>query len=336
MKLSTIILYGIIVSSLIVRLIILNSHLKDKNYSIQQDNYADYAFSLKNKLLKGLEISKENPNTRLFPGYPILILLVNPIFKSEVTAGLAISLFSSVMSIYFFWLLTKNLTATGIFSFFPPIWVIQSTKVSSEPLVVLLLLSSILLYRCRFFFFSGIVLGFASDVRLISICLLAALIIHLVLDRKGKDIISLIAGFVLLFSLLMFFNYLIFGLSELFQQFAANLTFGRATFGGLQLLKDVFRAIDWGQYRILISGIFYLLINFFALFQLFKHKKISGLYQISFFWMLFSLIFIFLLSPTPLLEEFSRYSVPFVPALILGFFTFSNKIRKLRINNSSI
>ncbi|MBI2031140.1 MAG: hypothetical protein HYT08_00855 [Candidatus Levybacteria bacterium] len=333
MKIQSKIIFIIIFLSLLIRLAIIGFHIKDPNYSIQQDNYINYTQYLKDKIVNNSDFPKDTLDTRLFPGYPVVILLLESIYKSFITSGLVISLISSLLSIYFFWLLTKNNWAAFFFSLFPPVWVIQSTKIATEPITVFLLLLAIILYRRNLFLITGLTIGFATDIRLISICLFLAMVIHLYLNNKRKHLLSLTAGFLMIFSFLFLFNYLIFGISGIFQQFIVYPVHGRATFGVIQIFKDIPRAIDWGQYRILASGIFYLILNFFGFILLYKHRSLSWFHQISFFWMGLSLLFIFFIGPTPFLEEFSRFSVPFAPALIIGIstlFTARNKNLKLK------
>jgi len=86
----------------------------------------------------------------------------------------------------------------------------------------------------------------------------------------------------------------------------------------VQIVRDFFRAIDWGWYRILISGTLYVLVNIGACILLYSKRNTSPLHTIAFYWLTLSLLFIFSLGPNPLLEEFARYTVPAVPALILG------------------
>lgn len=317
-----------ILLSFVLRLIFISNHLQDPFYAIQQDGYADYVAVLKGGGVNNNEFSLAE--TRLFPGYPILIFLAAPIFRSEIIAGLAINFISSALAIFLFWKIVKNTFLTSIFSFFPPVWFFQSTKISTEPVIVLLLLLSVFVYLRKKYLITGLLLGFSFDIRLISICLLFTLLLISFNLRFYKSLILMLLGFFPIFLALFVYNFFIFGHEGLFRQFQVYYTINTVNVGAVQILKDIFRTIDWKQYRILVSGLFYLTINLLALFQLFRYKNSSLIYKISFYWMGFSLLFILTLGPTPLLEEFSRFSVPFVSALVLGVSTlFLNK----RINN---
>ncbi|MDP3987957.1 MAG: EpsG family protein [Candidatus Levybacteria bacterium] len=308
---------GIVFISLILRLVILNSQMKNPSFEIQQDRYVDYAIALKEGTINNADKFSQ-PETRLFPGYPILILFVSKLVGNETVAGVVISLVSSALAIFIFWDLIKSTFLTGVFAFFPPVWVVQSTKITTEPLTVLFLLLSVVLYKRQNFFLTGLLLGAAFNIRLISLCLLLAFFVISFRKKYYKSIMLMLVGFIILFSMLFVYNFSVFGYSGLFKQFQTYYSINNVSIGGIQIARDIIRTIDWKQYRILFSGLFYLAINLFALFQLYKHKNVSLLFQISFYWMLSSLIFVFFLGPTPLLEEFSRFSVPFFPALIIG------------------
>lgn len=284
-KIMKIKLFLIMAFGLILRLFFLNDQ--------PQDNYAGYA--------RGI-IPPED--LRLFPGYPMLL--------SVFPNGILLNLVLSSLSVLLFQIVTGNLFLTVLFSIFPPIWVYQGAKISTEPLTVFLLLISILLLNKKYYFLSGLVSGLTIMVRLIAVCFGLAVFVN----TKSRNFV---AGFILGASGLFIYNYFIF--DNLFIQFVVYPQIGGAAgsaIGLIQIIKDIFRAIDWGQWRILLSGFFYLIISFVALYRLFR------LNRLLFFWLLFSLIFIFSLSPAPLLEEYSRFLVPVVPAIIIGLFYFPN------------
>lgn len=306
----------ILLIALVLRIAVTFYQASNVDFRIQQDNYADYAVAL-SKGFSDLSFFNKS-DTRLFPGYPILIFILSKFTFSPVVAGYVISITSSLLSIYLFWRLTKKTFATIIFALFPPAWITQSAKIATEPLVVLLLLISIILFKKKTVLLSGIALGLATDVRLISICLLAAFILQLFFLKKRKKIIYLMFGFVPVFLLLFIYNYFVFGISGIFRQFSYYPSLGHASIGFIQILKDLVEVALKGQYRILLSGLFYLSISILALIRLGKKRKLSDFNSLCFYWMLFSLIFIFTYGPTPLLGEYRRFLVPVTPALILG------------------
>jgi Gpi18-like mannosyltransferase len=313
----------IIFFAITVHLTIFYFNFNNPYISIEQDNYIPYEKALEqNKVLSLAD------DARLFPGYPILILAVNPIFNYQKLSGVFISLLSTVLAIYVFWRITNNKIATFAFAFFPPVWFMQGTKIATEPITVALLLLSIFLFLKKRYFWSGIITGAAMDIRLISICLAASIAYILWRNHKIKEALIFLLGVVILFSGLFVFNFLNFGAGGIFFQFKVYPSFSHATIGFTQIISDIFRAKSWGQYRILLSGCFYLFINLLAFIVLFKNRKNFPKFsfeRVFLYWMAFSLLFIFIYSPTPLLENFSRYAVVVNAPLILGLILLDGK-----------
>lgn len=306
----------ILLTALILRIFVTFYQNSSLDFNIQQDNYADYATALSKGFSSSSFVNEDD--TRLFPAYPILIFVISKFMIPPVVAGYAVSLFSSLASIYLFWRLTKKKFMTLIFAVFPPIWIAQSVKVATEPITVLLLLLSITLYKKRMIFYSGLVLGFAADVRLISISLLGALIIQLFFSKRKNEIVYLIAGFMSVFALLFIYNYFVFGKTEISRQFNYYPSVGHASIGFIQIFQDFIEAIVRKQYRTLFSGAFYIFISAWAIVSLYKKRKLSDFNCLCFYWMLLSLLFIFAYGPTPLLGEYRRFLVPVTPAIIVG------------------
>jgi Gpi18-like mannosyltransferase len=310
-------IFTIIVISLIVRLLVSYYQLHSPNFYIQQDSYATYATMLAHGTINNVRYFSRY-DTRLFPGYPVLIFLLTKIIISPILAGYLISLVSSLVAIYLFWKLTKNTVFTLVFSVFPPFWVEQATKVATEPVTVMLLLAGLLLYKKNKFFLAGLVLGFATDVRLISVCLFLAIIFRLLTAKKWNKVIKVTLGFSVLILSLIIYNYFLFGGSEIFRQFNVYPVTAQAKFGISQIVSDIVRNIRNHDYRVLLSGFLYLIFSFWGTIKLYNRRITSDTTQILFYWVLFSLIFIFSYGPPELFEDFRRFIVPIVPALIYG------------------
>jgi hypothetical protein len=308
-------LIALLLGAFLVRIVLALVNLTNPEFAIQQDNYADYAAALRTGSLTSETFLQAD--TRLFPGYPILIMSISFFTQSPLVAGLLISLGASLAAIFLLWYLTKNAVVTLLFSFFPPIWVMQATKVATEPITVFLLLLGLLQFLRGRILFAGILIGLTATVRFIAVALLVACIVSLVLNRRFSDAIKCTGAFLCTFSLLFVFNVLTYGVDHVFIQFVQNPKLGNATIGIVQIGKDIFRTIDWGQYRILFSGVGYIVLNLFALAYLYRKRHVP-LFQLLFLWLFFSLVFIFSLGPIPLLEEFSRFSVPMTPAVVVG------------------
>lgn len=313
------ILLFILISSIILRLSLIYLNQFNPNFSFEQEGYTFYINSLKDGTL-----STPGENTydkRLFPGYLLIILPFTYIFNNPIAIGIILNLIVFVISFYLVWKIFNKILINLIFAFFPPIWLIQTAKASSEPLTIMLLLSSLYLTLKKYYFLAGIILGLAFSVRIIAGCLLIALIISLFIQRKFSDSSKIIIGFLFSASLLLLYNYLIFGSSNLLLQFVnLDQNYGTVRIGIIQIFQDIFRTIDWGQYRILFSGMFYLLLSFITVLTLFIFRKKSSLHFICFLWSLFSLIFVFSLTPFTLIENFSRYFLPALPTTCLAIY----------------
>lgn len=313
LPLACLIIFGLIIKlSIMVYLV----GLPSGNFSVQQDNYATYARALYDGKLHTREF--DVGDHRLFPGYPVIILLLLPIFQNEILAGLFITFISYIVAIILFWKLTKNMYVTGVFLFFPPIWFSVTNKVATEPLIVMLLLGALYAYLQKNYYFSGFILGIAFDVRLIAICLLFSFLIQ---KNNISQKAQLLFGFGMTASLLFIYNIWQFGIKNIFLQFALYPKVGKGTVGVIQLVQDLLRTLDWHQYHIFISGLLYITVSLMGLCFLYTVRKRTQFYTIYFWWAFFSLLFVLFFGPTPLLEEFGRFLVPFFPALLIGYAT---------------
>lgn len=322
----------ILVVAVIVRIFYLNVNFLNNQKgirSIHQDNYVHYAKAIRENTLNSPFFQKAD--TRLFPGYPISINFLTFVVPSQINSGIIISFASSLFSVWIFWLIIKDKLATLIFTFFPPIWITQSTKIANESLTVLLLLLSLFMFFKKKSIFSGLLLGLALNVRLIAICLLPSLLLTSFLTNKKTDSIKILAGFISSVVLLFIYNYIYFGKENIFIQFIQYPQVGKGTIGILQIIQDLGRTLDWKQYKIFFSGLFYVLITLTSIISLFVARKKIFLNLVFFYWLLFSLLFILSFGPTPILEDFARFTVPVTPAIVLGL-TFFIK-RKLKVSN---
>jgi len=307
----------VLVLALLLRIFIFNTHLADPNFSIQQDDYLGYAYALRDGSI-GTNIFSPH-EMRLFPGLPIAIVILS-VFLNPVTSSLLISIFSSIFAIYLIFLLTKSLKTTAFFAFFPPIWVMQGTKISTEPLTTAFLLLGFYFYLKKKPFWSGIILGLSFNVRIISFCLLAAIIGFSLVRKRFNEAKRLILGFIPIFLGLFIYNYFIFGESGIFKQFV-NLSgnYNGLKIGLFQIIDDLPRTLAWHQYRIFASGSFYIIFIALGLYLLYKKRHNSRLIKICLLWSVFSVVFVLSLSPTPLLEDFARYLTPIMPAIAIAF-----------------
>ncbi len=284
------------------------------NFSIQQDNYADYAQAVINNSPSGIILA----DRRLFPLYPLLIAAITVFTQSTVISGITISLFSSLAVIGLFYLLTRNFWLTFLFSLFPPIWLELGVKVATEPLAVFLLLLSFYAFLQQKNLLAGIILGLAVDVRLISLALLPALLFQIFQTQQYRRPKPLMIGFFAGLLPWFLFNVRFWGVGIILLQFVTYPSIAQASFSFLTLPADILRTLDWGQYKILFSGLFYLAITATSFLSLLKLTAKTPVEKILTVWLAASLAFILLFSPKTLLDDFGRYTIPFLPATIYG------------------
>lgn len=307
----------ILASSLLLKLLVVYANFQSPNFHFLQENYDIYTQALKTGAINDSKFSVYE--TRMFPGYVLAILPFTYFFNDIIKIGIVLNLIFFSISFFLIWKIFRSVFINFLFSFFPPIWISQSTKASSEPLTVLLLLSGIFALTKKYYFLTGLILGIAFNVRIISVCLFLAILVAQLFERKFNEGIKLSFGFLITASLLIIYNFFIFGSSNLMIQFTnLDQNYQTVTIGFIQIFNDILRTIDWGQYKILFSGIFYLIINLGALIILFKLRNKSEIIKICFYWTLFSLIFIFSLSPFTIIENFARYALPIIPAVCLA------------------
>lgn len=286
---------------------------------IQQDRYADYAQALADG---SVNTTLNRNDAQLFPGYPMLILLLLPITHSPIIAGITVSFLSSLGVIYVTMKLFKDLRLGAFLVFFPPWWVKQAGKVANEPVFVFSALLAIFAFVKKKYVITGLLVGFACIIRPIGISLLVSIIVVTFLQKRYKGLLPVLFGVAVSFAGLLLYNYTVFGQSDILKQLVNTTRYNGLRLGVIQLAQDFYRTIDWGQYKIFLSGLFYVSTNLLALSTMFFYRKHSLLTQLFFYWFLFSILFILLPSPFTLLDDFGRYALAVVPAYTVGIVYF--------------
>ncbi len=306
----------IIFAAFVVRICLSIQHVSDPSFFIQQDHYADYA----DALTKGTVATQAfiDGDKRLLPGYPLLIMLGNFVMASSIISGIVINILLALLIIYLLWRVEKSMLVAGLAAFFPPMWLKITSEVANEPLFIVCCFLGILLFSKKKYFWSGIIIGFSFDVRIIGISLFAAIALVLIQQKLVKKLIVFGLGFFSMVGLLFIFNYFVFGPGEILQQFSHTSRYGGIRLGFIQISQDFYRTLAWKQYKIFLSGSFYVVTNLLALYMVFRARKQSLLYKVYFLYLLFSLLFILTFSPFTLLDDFGRYALAAFPAYIVG------------------
>lgn len=301
---------------LLTSIFILNFHPE----RIIQDNYHHYA----DAFIEGRLTSETFSDTdrRLFPLYPIAISLVKPFFISSLYAGIALSIFFSLLALFVAKKVFQDTFFLWLMVFLPPIWLEQSSTVATEAFFIFLTLCALLLFRNKNMFFAGLLIGLAFITRPVALALLATCLLIVLQKKQLQEVTKITGGFFLGVMFLLLFNFIVFGEKELLQQFQHTERYGELRLGFIQIVQDFYRTLDWGEYRTFFSGLFYVVTNLFALIVLTIYRKTSDLAKVCFYWLLFTLLFILTFSPFKLLDDFGRYALAALPAYIYAFTLF--------------
>ncbi len=273
----------------------------------QQDDYLGYA----RQLISGEEIKQ----SWLFPGLPMLLVLGKGLVGNLETAAIMIAGLSLV-GIYglSFLLVGDWWFAVGV-TVFPPMVFEQTSKLSTASLVMLAWLAAYYLYSQGRFRWASLVTALAALVRPVAGCLGLAMLVQFWRQKRFRELgvngLILSLGWLILW----WFNLRVFD-QDLGYQLKMYQGVGRVTVGVVQLGKDVVRAIDWGYWRILASGLVYLVLSVGLVVEIWKSK--AGV-MIK-WWAGLVLAFVLILGPVPMLEEYRRYiSVLFPLGLVLMY-----------------
>ncbi|HEX7017944.1 MAG TPA: hypothetical protein VF209_03500 [Patescibacteria group bacterium] len=127
-----------------------------------------------------------------FPGYPLLVFLVNALIAHPLISGLFVSNLFLSISVMLWWLLLKKEGSSnqaswiGIFTLllFPTFFFMGALY--SESLFLTLIFASFLAARNQKWWLAGILAGFASGTRVVGVLLVPALIIEYCLHMSER------------------------------------------------------------------------------------------------------------------------------------------------------
>ncbi len=278
---------------------------------VQQDNYIGYAQSLPSSVNK---ISFFD--SRLFPGLPILISLTASVVRNYYLAGYLITLLSFAGS-YF---LLYKITNTGLSILpliFPPILFNLASIIDTEfPFIFLIILGYFFIKKEKFAW-AFLAFGLSVWFRLAGIAVVFGIFIYFLIMKDLKRFITYIPYFLVPVVILLIYNVHFFGANNPFYQLTTyeSLHPRRISIGVVQLGEDLVRAYRWGWYRILLSGLAYVLL--FAVLWL-KSIKIRSIE----FWMITGIyVFTLTVNLVPFLENLGRYLCPTIPIFWTMFYS---------------
>lgn len=278
---------------------------------VQQDNYLVYADHIQTTTLAKLDPA----DSRLLPGLPLLLATVTTVTKSLSLSGVLLTTGSALVSYVLLYYLTKNRYAAVVLVF-PPILLEQFTIVGTESILVAGVIAALYLMRQQLnlktpktWWLGTFLLASMIWVRLIAAAALVAVVGYELWHRRWQRATAASISLFFSLTLLMAYNYAVFGPTDPFHQILVYSEVGRAQPAVVQLVSDIFRAWDWGWYRSLISGGFYLLLCSGWLMYLVRHRSFDKKSVTT--WIIVAMVlFVFSVGPTPFLEEFARFLMP--------------------------
>jgi hypothetical protein len=307
----------LLLSLLMVMLIVIG--FRARTGVVQQDNYLDYA--------QWLSTSGATPlseaDKRLMPGLVWLLVLIHPIITfmvshptiAWVVTGYLITLVAVLGSAYVMWRLTGR-AKSWLGLIFPPVMLAAGTIVGTEMPTVLLLLLTVWFTTRKQWWLAASMIAFGIWIRLIMVIVGVVAVLWLFWQRNWTAAFTTAIMITLSVVALLIWNLFLFG--DPWIQVTTYVEFGRATIGFWQLFLDIPRALDWGWWRQVVSGLVYLGLLIIMLIMALRiqthHFELAPLMK----WLIVAMVsFVFVLGPTPFLEEFPRFLVPVWPLLWL-------------------
>lgn len=252
-------------------------------------------------------------DTRLFPGLPFLIFLLNFVTSNSIISGCLVTLTCLSLIFWIAYLFCKNPLYSFWLTLFPPIILEQTSKVSTESVLIAVLFMAYYYFNKKKFILVSLILGFAFIVRPVALCFFIPVIYILLKQKNYKKILLSLLCFSLFPILLFIFNFHFWPQDFLFRQFLSYPKVVTNNWVIIQVISDLRRTLDWHQYRIFISGSLYLLFSFYLFIIMVKNKNL--LLKI---WSILTFLFIFSLGPIPVLEDTRRYLAVFFPLTLLA------------------
>ncbi len=262
--------------------------------------------------------------TAHFPLYPLLIRFFSPFF-GYLWGMLSVNLLASVLSAIIFYLFVKEFKyskspfwLTLIFLFLPARWLVVRSVGSPEPLFILLILASFYFFKKKNYWLAGILGGLAQLTKPPGILLFVAYIISLFWEKREEikksffsSIIQLVKkafplSFILL-SLFLLFVYYHFTYHDFWAYFHSGENVHPILWPPFLVFNS---SAQWVGNFWLEDIIYIFLLGALGTTFLFQQKR----YDLAFFTAIFLLATFFVAH-----RDISRYNLPLLPLLIIGF-----------------
>lgn len=292
-------------------LVIITSFLRYQKGVAQQDNYVLYAKSFANNF-----VNLPHYESRLMPGFPFLIHLASSITKNYIFSAYFLTITLFILNYSLLYKIT-NSELSVIPLIFPPAMFNIATMIATESLTLFLIILIYTLANSRKYETASFISGVGFAVRPIISVTYPALFLTLYLkNRKILTFRSVLLFFIPVVFLAIFNNENFGDFSPFYQVMTyKNLAPHGTGIALFQIIPDLIRSIEWRQYSIFLSGLFYL--GFFAVMLVNIYNKIrirKDLISIfSFTSTIMMSVYVLSYSFTPFIENFGRYIIPMVP-----------------------
>lgn len=277
---------------------------KAKN-QVEQDHYLEYAAAIHQGSFARLAIA----DRRLLPGLPWFApaIRVGYLVMGVAVIGSAILLYS----------LTGSIRSLLVL-LFPPAMLASETIIGTEMTTVFWLLLGLWFIKKRQYWLAAAAMGLGTWFRLIMGVVALITGMWLIFRKFLRQ--AVIFGWIysLFVVALIFWNLFVFG--DVLVQVRGYMGYARPVLGIWQLLLDIPRAISWGWWRQVGSGISYIILLVLWLGKALK-PSVGAIHELPVQlvkWLIIGMtLYVFALGPTPFLEEFPRFLVPVFPLLWL-------------------
>lgn len=245
-----------------------------------------------------------------FPMIPLLIMAVG-VFTNFPYAMLIVTLLTSILAIYFFDKLSKNLYLTFVFALFPARWLIVRSVGSAEPLFIGAIIASLYFFRKKEYLWAGIWGMVAQFTKSPAILLFLSYVIYFIWQKK-YDYKKYLPLLLIPLSLICVFLVYYFTTGDFLAYFHSG--------DNIHLMFPPFQifnyAAPWVGTFWLEEIIFIYLFGAIAVYRLFDKKE----YEMAVFSAVYFFFILFISH-----RDILRYFLPIVPFALIGFSDFIDR-----------
>ena len=239
--------------------------------SIQQDSYITYAEGFPNELEKF---------PAYFPGLPLAIRILMSFFRSPYVSGYFIAL-ASLCGLYFLLYKMTGSKMSILPLIFPPIILNLATIIGTDMPFIFIVVLAIYLIKKKYLPFAFFVIGISVWFRLAGVAVIFGVFMYYLTTKKLREFFINLPYFLIPIVGLMAYNFFLLGPRNTFLQVSTYQAIGNPNINFVlpQLGMDIVRAFRWRWFRVLGSGVFYIIFYGSILIFSFRKNRLNfGLY----------------------------------------------------------